>query len=390
MTIMRLAATALLLAVSLIGTLRAGGQAGPGIAGDPGAALESLADDLRAEYGLPGIIIAFRQGDHPVHVLVSGVRRVGHDADLKADDRMHLGSVSKSLAATVIGDLVADGLLAWETRLLDVFPELAERTLAAFRGVTVQDLLNHEARFLPFTDDTEIARAPAFTGSPRRMREAFVAWAVTQPSQVVPPDDDPYSNAGYTVLAAVAERVTDQSFERLCQERLFNRLDLRTAGFGWPTSVDEAAPWGHWHRHGTFVPHPPNDDYRLGPMFAAAGDMHMSVPDLLTFGEAHLAALAGSEDTFDPGMVRRLHMTETGYASGWYVRPTGHYHTGSAQTFFATLLVSPARDTVIALATNGSDPEHEFALAGKVLGRVYRAYGVMNRNDEDGVPVDEG
>jgi len=44
----------------------------------------------------------------------------------------------------------------------------------------------------------------------------------------------------------MAERVTDRSWEELLKERLFEPLQMTTAGFGHPgraRSVDQ--PWGH-------------------------------------------------------------------------------------------------------------------------------------------------
>lgn len=381
-----------ILALSLVAfvSLLAFASGSPACAGDEsdaGDKLSTLADDLRGELGLPGLIIGFQQGVHPEHFLASGVRRLGGNSQIDVNDRMHMGSVSKPLSATVIADLIAGGHLDWDTRLFDVFPELTGKAHLAYRAVTVWDLLSHKARFIPFEDDDEVAKAPRFAGTAREIRSKFLAWAVTQEPQIVPEGEEPYSNAGYAVLAALAERVMNKDFESLVRERLFKRLKLDRAGFGWPASSDPNSPWGHRFVDRKFQPHPPNDQYQLGPVFAAAGDMHMSVPNLMRFGQAHMAALEGVDGAFSSSVIRRLHRTETGYGGGWYIRPTGHYHTGSAETFFAAIVVSPARKTVIAIATNGSNPENDFALAGKVMGRVYKAYGVLKKNDEDGVPV---
>ena len=378
-----------LIAALVIGssTAIAGCEAPPSNQADPGSNLASMAEDLREEFDLPGLIIGFQHGDHPAHVSVAGQTRRDDGALLWAAAPMHMGSVSKPLSATVIADLISDGHLDWNTNLFDVFSELKDEARVEYQDVTVWDLLTHEARFPAYADDADIAAAPQFGGAPRKARSDLLAWVITQPPQIPPEDEEPYSNAGYAVLAAVAERVMDEEFEAIVQERLFDRLGLASAGFGWPALKDQSAPWGHRFADGEFQPHPPDDEYQLGAAFAAAGDMHMSVPDLLKVAEAHRTALLGEDGPYDADDVKRLHQTETGYGGGWYVRPTGHYHTGSAETFFAMILVSPARNTVIGLATNGSNPDREFSIAGKVMGRVYRAYGVLEMNDHDGVAV---
>ncbi len=355
---------------------------------DPGDRLRDLAEDMRSEFGLPGIIIGFRQGKHPQHILVAGVTKKMDGRPLKANDRMHLGSVSKPLTATVVADLVAEGLLKWDTKLFDVFPDVQKKAHAVFHDVTVWDLLTHQARFTPFAEDSEIEKAPAYSGNATEDRRQFLRWAVQQPPQENSEDDLPYSNAGYCVLSSIVEQVTGKTYEEVVRKRLFDRLGLLHAGFGWPAKQDPAAPWGHRFVQDAFEPHPPDDDYQLGPFFAAPGDMHMSVGDLLRFGSAHLNAFKDAETPYDRSAIRKLHTTTTAYAGGWYIRPSGHYHTGSAETFFAFILVSPARDTVIAVATNGSNPDSEFKLAGKIIGRVYRAYSVMKQRDK-GIPINQ-
>ena len=55
-----------------------------------------------------------------------------------------------------------------------------------------------------------------------------------------------YSNLGYVVAGAMAERVTARSWESLMQERLFAPLGISSAGFGAPGVPGELdQPWGH-------------------------------------------------------------------------------------------------------------------------------------------------
>lgn len=51
-----------------------------------------------------------------------------------------------------------------------------------------------------------------------------------------------YSNAGYAVAAAMAERVTGRSWESLMKKYVFGPLKLRSARFGWPARQGAPAP----------------------------------------------------------------------------------------------------------------------------------------------------
>lgn len=50
---------------------------------DPGDELSGLAEDLCAEFNLPGMIIGFRQGNHPQHILVAGVTKIDDGRPLR-------------------------------------------------------------------------------------------------------------------------------------------------------------------------------------------------------------------------------------------------------------------------------------------------------------------
>jgi CubicO group peptidase (beta-lactamase class C family) len=350
---------------------------------DPGADLVGEFEAIRQEFGLPGLVVGYRQGRHPTRFYVGGIRRIGTADPLQVDDPMHIGSISKSVSATAIGSLVEHQLIGWDTRVFEVFPEFRGTANIAYADITLDDLLRHEAQILPLEEDEELAMVPKLHGSPTHQRYLFTKWALSLPPTPPPQDDLPYSNAGYAIAAAVAERVAQKPFEQLVEDSVFNPLSLSSAGFGWPARHNSAAPWGHRKRNGVFEPHDPNDDYQGGPLLAAAGDIHMSIPDLMKFAEAHLAVLEGNESgVFSTPVIKRLHETQTGYAGGWYVRWYGHMHTGSLDTFFAQILISPARDAAIVFATNGEDNDRDFELAGRITSLFYRVYDIKDIRDE--------
>jgi len=81
------------------------------------------------------------------------------------------------------------------------------------------------------------------TGTERR--HAFAAWVLLRPP-AGRPGKFMYSNGGYGIAAALAEHATGSSWERLLQQRLFDRLGIPALAvrIGWP-GLAGAAPWGH-------------------------------------------------------------------------------------------------------------------------------------------------
>ncbi len=340
-----------------------------------GQSLDAVLHPLRNKYRLPALAAAVARGEAIVAVGAVGVRQVATDERVTPEDRFHLGSIAKPMAATAIATLVERGTLTWETTVADALPDEVATMHPALRGVTLAQLLAHRAGLQPFEEDAELAAVPAFAGTPPERRQAFVRWLLTRPPVVAPGTAHRYSNAGYTVAAALAECRAGAAWETLLHQRLFAPLGMTTAGFGWPARRYASQPWGHRERDGVPVPHDPHDIYQLEDQYLGpAGDVHASVEDLVGFARLHLRGLRGEDGLLRSATIRRLHAAPSGdYALGWNIHPSGDQHLGSAGTFFAVVLVSPADDLAYALATNYALPDSA-ALASELLSALRGLY----------------
>ncbi len=312
---------------------------------------EKLLEQIRGEYQVPAMAAAIvRNGE--IVAAATGIRRIDELQTVELDDRFHIGSVSKPITATVIATLVEDRMLHWETTIGEALPELAGRIKEDYRDVTLEQLLSHRAGILPWEEDEEIAAAPPVTGSPTEQRASASLWLLSQPPVVAPGTEHVYSNAGYMIAAAMAEKATGMPWENLVEERLAKPLHLTTLGFGWPARGSAAQPWGHRSSEGGFEPHDPNDAYQLGPLLGPAGDLHMSISDLARFAQLHVDGLQGRAVLLEPATFQRLHKPIGDYALGWNVKETADHHLGGAGTFHAAIWVSVPRDVAIVVATN--------------------------------------
>lgn len=321
--------------------------------------LDDLLDAVNAEHGYPALVAAGASSDGPLAAGATGVRKAGGNDPVTVADRFHIGSITKPLTATVCAMLVEDGLLGWDAALADVLPEFAAALHPALRPVQLEHLLAHRAGIAPFTDDSELEPVPAFAGSPRDRRLAFTGWLLQQAPPVAPLSVFSYSNAGYAIATAMAERAAGESWEDLIRARLFTPLSLTSAGFGWPALVSSDQPWGHFKRGDSLEPQDPHGDYQLGPLLAPAGDVHVTMADLAAFGRMHLLGLAGEDTLLAHSTVRRMHTSlgdspGGGYGLGFNIAENNHQHMGSAGTFLAVLMLRPQHERVYAVATNAA------------------------------------
>lgn len=348
------------------------------------ATLRALLDTLRRTHDVPALAAAFVTSDRVIAAAV-GHRRLGGPANVTDADRFHLGSNGKAMTALLVARLVEDGRLAWDASLPALFPELAARMDPAWRGATLRDLLTHTSGLAENPD--RAAWATAGGGTARAQRAAVVAWALARPP-AGPRGAYRYSNLGYVVAGAAAERAADGAYEALLVARVLAPLGITSAGFGAAgTAGRDDQPLGHrtaWLVRRTAVePGPAADN---PPVFSPAGRAHMSIGDYARFVQAVLAGLRGRDGVVRAATLRTLvgmsapsDSPDARYtAAGWlatqrpWARGPAYTHAGSNTLSFAVAWLGPGRDAAAVVLVNqggGGAP----GAADQVVGRVLMA-----------------
>jgi CubicO group peptidase (beta-lactamase class C family) len=341
---------------------------------------------IRGKHALLGLAAAVIQGERPVEAAVVGARRLGSPDRLQLADRFHIASCTKSMTATLAAILVEQGRLQWTSRLVDILPELGARIRPEYRTATLEQLLSHAAGFPAYTQfgPERLEELKSLPGTPTEQRLAFL----TQVLSSEPPNrgtgDAAYSNAGYTAVAVMLERVSDQSWEQLIRTRLFQPLGLTEVGFGWPATEDTPdQPRGHLRLGGRLMPQPLDDSYLLPVALWPAGAVNSSIGDLARYTADHLRGLRGEKALLSGATYQRLHRTlnrkAAGFTLGWGVRSdpqwgTVHYGAGSGGTFFTRILIVPDHNVAIVVASNSGDAA---AATREVIDTILRQIGAL-------------
>jgi CubicO group peptidase (beta-lactamase class C family) len=318
-------------------------------------ALQRDAITLRETYHLPALELCVIDADRIVEAASGGVRKAGGAAAVEESDLFHLGSMTKAMTATMLSTLVQEGKLSWDMTMVQAFPSLASVMDLRYRDVTLEQLLTHTSGLPRYTTDPEWASIPPFTGTPAQQRQAFARMLLTKPP-IGPAGIYRYSNAGYAVAAAIAERVTGTTWEQLMQQRVFGPLKIRAA-YGWPLLSGDGEPWGHRIKNGVVTPHDPSDHYRVPTVLAPAGDVSMSILDYSVFARLHLAGLENIDGSvLSAADIQRLHQPVLAYSCGWHEElidgvPTS-WHRGTCDTFDTFVLLQPSRDIGVIIFTN--------------------------------------
>ena len=320
---------------------------------------------LRETYHLPALELCVINAKGIVDVAASGVRKVGGTAAVTSKNLFHLGSMTKAMTATMLATLVQEGKLSWNMTMTQAFPAIASTMDPRYKDVTLEQLLTHTSGLAGYTTDPEWASIPPFTGTPAQQRQAFARMLLTRPP-IGPAGIYRYSNAGFAVAAAIAERVTGESWEQLMQERLFGPLNIRAA-YGWPLLSGAHEPWGHRIKDGIVTPHDPADGYKVPTVLAPAGDVSMSILDYSVFARLHLAGLENIDGAvLSASEIQRLHQPVLAYSCGWHEELLDgvqtSWHRGTCDTFDTFVLLQPSRGIGVIAFTN-ADGDNTAVLA---------------------------
>jgi CubicO group peptidase (beta-lactamase class C family) len=310
---------------------------------------------LRSLAGSPGLAAISARGDKPPRLWVNGERSVGTGIAIGNDDLWHLGSITKSMTATLVARLVESGAVRWEDSVGELMKTAAPEIGDAYKAATFRHLLCHRSG-LP--KDIPLSSFPQFSreiADAREERKSFARIALAMPPAGPMGKTYEYSNNGYVVAGAMLEAKLGRSWEDLIRAEVFEPLGLATAGFGAPGHqglTDQ--PVGHTVEAG-------GESRRAYPVGAGitdnpvvigpAGRVHMSLQDFLRYLGAHRDQPA----LLKPETWSLLHTPPFGgdYAMGWIVRRNGAlWHNGSNTLWYAEALVDKAGSVVAAAASN--------------------------------------
>jgi D-alanyl-D-alanine carboxypeptidase len=273
--------------------------------------VQALLDELVAN-GASGALALVDDGDRTWR-LDSGAARLEPYQPLRPAARFRVGSVTKSLVATVALQLVGRGRLGLDDPVERWLPGLVPNGEA----ITLRMLLNHTSGLFNYTDDQawleQLIANPTRRWTPRQL----VAVATAHPPTFPPGMGWSYSNTGYIVAGLVLERATGRPLERLVRQRVIRRLGLARTSF--PTRPGISG----YHAHGYVPPSLSGQGYvdvtRLSPSATwAAGAVVSTAGDLRRF----YAALFGGR-LLRPALLHQMRTTVPvdpvfGYGLGVY------------------------------------------------------------------------
>jgi CubicO group peptidase (beta-lactamase class C family) len=356
---------------------------GPPQSGGPaGDFLAHLVTEQRKEKNLVGLAAMVMVDGQVEGVAAQGERKKGSGVPLDVGDRWHLGGITKSITATMIARLVESGQMQWSDTIGEIFPEASVHE--DWKPVTLRQLLTDTAG-APVNFSVEVLRQrPALGPECTQARRNAVLNVIADQPAYPPGKRSEYSNVGYTIAGAMAEKVTGSTWEDLVKREVFEPLELTEAGFGPPHSADETLEQPQGHRALLGGKFSAGDKADNTPIMGPAGAAHMTLQNLCTFAREHLLGQAGQGKLLSQETYKLLHTPALDhYASGWIRKEpsaaipyTAYWHNGSNTMWYALVVIIPEKNIVVAVTSNDGDFVQAEAAAWEIVEASVKHFSV--------------
>jgi CubicO group peptidase (beta-lactamase class C family) len=182
--------------------------------------IDRLAAEQVDKQVLPGLAISIVHGGKVVYSKGFGLRQVGKPEAINADTVFPLASISKSITSTVVAGIVSDGKISWDSRICDLDPAFQMRDPWVTRELTIRDLLAHRSGLPEHAgdiledigyDQAQVLHRLRYQRPDSSFRSAYA-----------------YTNFGYTEGALAAARSCNQSWQDVCESKLFKPLSMNS------------------------------------------------------------------------------------------------------------------------------------------------------------------
>jgi D-alanyl-D-alanine carboxypeptidase len=325
--------------------------------------VEKIVQEARTKFNIPAIAVTVMDSKKINIKTIQGTRIAGTDNAATLNDYFHIGSCSKSVLAVIAAKLIEEGMISWETKFFDIYPELKDAAKPAYYDITLEDLFLCKAGIMPYTSGEEF---PDISSTEANKRVVFIKYLLAQPPaskrEKSGTFEHLYSNAGYTMASAMLEKITGKSYEALIESYIVNGMDLDVY-IGWPNRYNENQPWGHTVKGSKTETFPPGHEYRLPHLLTPAGDLSMSTLTFAEYIQNNLKGLRGEDNYITAKNYQYIHfgheVFSLGAGNGKIEGASFSGLDGSAGTFFCRAILIPDLDFAFTIMMNAGSGEGE-------------------------------
>lgn len=201
--------------------------------------LENTLDTSMESTTIPGLIAGVFTDEGESWISTRGVSNIETDEPMNENCHFRIGSVTKTFVASVILQLVDEGLVQLDN---PVSTYLHELSIPAGDTITVRMLGNMTSGLIDYSVTEEMMTIAA-SGEVIFTPERLAYLCTIYPLNFAPGTDFDYSNTNYVLLGMIIEKVTGKTVKKNLEERIFEPLELENTS--WPITRFLPTPYAH-------------------------------------------------------------------------------------------------------------------------------------------------
>ncbi len=337
--------------------------------------LQKSIEDLLREQKLPGAVWTTLDGDS-ITIQSAGINNLQTGAKLLPTDKVHVGSITKTVLALGMLRLATEGKIQLDQPVKAILPNLPlSNPWGATTPVTVRHLLDHTAGL----SDLRLWHFFSSTATPNTaLSEFYTRNPAVLKVHAKPGSFFAYSNMGYTILGMIIEAVTQQPYEKYLDENLLKPIGMHNSTFRFLSQegaykTDDLA-MGHFD-NGKTAPALPIYLRPAGQFTTTAADMGVLLQFILSKGKTENGYFIDSsyfENYGKPAYtIAYRNGIHNGYALGTFLRDrhgvTGIAHSGNIIGYRAMFYIFPKEKKGFFIAHNMDSETADYEVFNKTL-----------------------
>ena len=312
-----------------------------------------------------------------------GVTSIADPLEVDADTLFQIGSITKTVTATLVMQLVEQGELDLDAPVRDYLPglRLAEEDVAA--RVTMRHLLTHTGGWFgdhfadPSRGDDALELIVSELDELPQMTPLGELWS--------------YCNSGFYIAGRIVELLTERPFEAAARELVLEPLGMRNSFFLPEEVMSRRFAVGHRPEDGeTIVARP----WALARAASTAGGITATVGDLLLYARFHMGLDSGPLRAESIAAMREPQVEvdepDRKMALTWFVRDVEGVavaeHDGGTNGQMARLMLAPESGFALAILTNHSPAGGD--LIRELTREAWRVYFDSELRDPEPIELD--
>ncbi|GAB5554324.1 MAG: hypothetical protein Sapg2KO_39150 [Saprospiraceae bacterium] len=231
-------------------------------------------------FDAPGIAFGLIKNDTIIYADAHGVKSRVTAEPMSTSSLFHMASVSKPFVATAIVQLIEQGKIDLEEKLIHYLPYY---TMAdeRYKDITIKHMLTHTSG-IPNIDDYEWDKPQYDDGAAERYARSQKNFEL----DFTPGEQYSYSNPAFDILCDVIAKTSGMTFEDYMKKNIFEPIGMKNSTFFKPEVPENLATQPHVL--GDSLQITVSEIYPYNRRHAGSSTLHSNVEDMLRWARVYL------------------------------------------------------------------------------------------------------